>query len=253
MVDFLTVVLIGGIIIFLAGLTQGVTGFGFALVSAPVLVIFFSPKVVVPVVVTYGVLISLVILIECRRWLDLSRIWPLMISGLAGIPVGVYLLAVLEAGTLKVLIGSVITLFAVAILTGFQKPIENERLAFGPVGFISGVLGGSTSMGGPPAVLFFANQGVEKQTFRANLVAYFLVLSIGAIIAFIYNGLMTSKVVHYTIIFLPAMILGGLSGIRVANKVEEELFRRIVLFVVIIAGLISIASGLGLFNVSYLN
>lgn len=253
MVDFLTVILLGGAVVFLAGLTQGVTGFGFALVSAPIMVIFLSPKVVVPIVVTYGVLISIVILVECRKWLDLKRIWPLMISGLAGIPVGVYLLAALDAGTLKVLIGLVITLFALAILTGFQKPIQNEGLAFGPVGFISGVLGGSTSMGGPPAVLFFANQGVEKQTFRANLVAYFLVLSVGAVMAFVLNGLVTAKVVNYTIMFLPAMILGGLSGIKVSNKVEEELFQKIVLFVVIMAGLLSIISGLGLVDVSTLS
>ncbi|MFO7966550.1 MAG: sulfite exporter TauE/SafE family protein [Archaeoglobaceae archaeon] len=250
MVDLLALILIGSVVVFLAGLTQGVTGFGFALVSAPIMVIFFSPKVVVPIVVTYGVLISLVIVVECRRWLDLRRILPLMISGLAGIPVGVYLLAVLEGGTLKVLIGAVITLFALAILTGFQKPVENEKLAFGPVGFLSGVLGGSTSMGGPPAVLFFANQGVEKQTFRANLVAYFLVLSIGAVAAFILNGLVTEEVTYYTATFLPAMALGAFTGIKLANKVEEEFFQRTVLFVVIIAGILSVASGLGLFNIS---
>lgn len=253
MVDFLTLALIGGIIIFLAGLTQGVTGFGFALVSAPVMVIFLSPKVVVPIVVTYGLLISVVILLECRKWLDLRRIWPLMIAGLAGIPVGVYLLTLLEAGTLKVFIGIVITLFALAILTGSQKPIKNEKLAFGPVGFVSGLLGGSTSMGGPPAVLFFANQGVEKQTFRANLVAYFLVLSVGAVIAFILNGLVTAEVINYTVVFLPSMALGGLTGIKVASKVEEEFFQKIVLFVVIIAGLLSIASGLGFFDVTLLH
>ncbi len=250
MAELLTVILIGCIVIFLAGLTQGVTGFGFALISAPIMVIFFSPKVVVPVVVTYGLLISLVILVECRRWLDLRRIWALMVAGLAGIPVGVHLLTVLEAATLKVLIGGAITLFALAILTGFRKPIENERLAFGPVGFVSGLLGGSTSMGGPPAVLFFSNQGVEKQTFRANLVAYFLVLSVGAVMAFIFNGLVTEEVIYYTIVFLPAMVLGGLSGIKVANKVEEEIFQKIVLFVVITAGLLSVASGLGLLNIS---
>lgn len=247
MIEPSTIILIGLIVIFLAGLTQGITGFGFALVSAPIMIVFISPKVVVPIVVTFGLLISLVILFECRKWLNLTRIWSLMAAGLFGIPVGAYLLSSLASSTLKVLIGSIIALFAIALLFGFRRTIENEKLAFAPVGFLSGLLGGSTSMGGPPVVLFFANQGVEKQVFRANLVAYFSVLSLGAVIAFFFNNLINTEVINYTIIFLPAMILGGLTGIKVANKVEEELFQKIVLFVVIVAGLLSIASGMGAF------
>lgn len=247
MIESLTIILIGLTVVFLAGLTQGVTGFGFALVSAPIMIMFISPKVVVPIIVTYGLLISLIILFECRKWLDLIRIWPLIIAGLAGVPAGAYLLSSLPAGILKVFIGSAISLFALVLLSGFRWKIENERLAFVPVGFLSGLLGGSTSMGGPPAVLFFAHQGVEKQVFRANLVAYFSVLSVGAVIAFIFNDLITAEVVNYTIIFLPAMILGALTGIKLANKVEEEVFQKIVLLVVITAGLTSIASGLGTF------
>lgn len=156
-----------------------------------------------------------------------------------------YLLSSLASSTLKVLIGSIIALFAISLLFGFRRTIENEKLAFAPVGFLSGLLGGSTSIGGPPVVLFFANQGAEKQVFRVNLEAYLSVLSLGAVIAFFFNNLINAEVINYTIIFLPAMILGGLTGIKVADKVEEEMFRIIVLFVVIIAGLLSIASGMG--------
>lgn len=247
MTDSLTIIIIGLLATFLGGITQGLTGFGFALVSVPILVILLSPKIVVPIVLMHAILINLIILREARKWVDLKRIWPLMIAGIAGIPLGTYLLIVLDVSILKVFIGAVIIPFAIASFMGSRKQIKNEKLAFAPVGFISGLLGASTTLAGPPVILFFVNQGVEKQIFRANLVAYFTVLSSATIFAFMLGGIITEVAIKYAIWFLPATILGAIIGIKLAHKVAEKLFRNIALIIVTVAGLLSITSGLGIF------
>ena len=99
---------------------------------------FISTKSVVTVIVMRTILINIVILIEARQWVDLKRIWPLIIAGLAGIPIGTYLLVVLNVSVLKIFIGSVIIPFVIAFWMGFNKPVKNEKLAFAPIGFISG-------------------------------------------------------------------------------------------------------------------
>jgi len=246
MTDPLTIIITGLLAIFLGGITQGLTGFGFALVSVPIMVILLSPKIVVPIVLMQSILINLIILLEARKWVNLKRIWPLMIAGIVGIPLGTYLLIVLDVGILRVFIGAVLIPFAIASFMGFKKQIKNEKLAFAPVGFISGLLGASTTLAGPPVILFFVNQGVEKQTFRANLVAYFMVLSLATISAFTLGGVITTEVIKYAIWFLPATIFGAIIGIKLAYKVDEKLFRNIALIIVTIAGLLSIASGLGI-------
>ena len=247
MTDSLIIIIAGLLVIFLAGITQGLTGFGFALVSVPIMVILLSPKMVVPIVLMHAILINLIILIEARKWVDLKRIWPLMISGIVGIPIGTYLLIVLDVSVLKVFIGAVIIPFAIASFLGFKKQIKNEKLAFAPVGFISGLLSASTTLSGPPVILFFVNQGVEKQIFRANLVAYFTVLSSATVFAFVLGDIITKEVINYAIWFLPATIFGAITGIKLTHKVDEKLFRNIALIIVTIAGLLSIASGLGIF------
>lgn len=63
----------------------------------------------------------------------------------------------------------------------------NEWLACEPVGF-NGLLNDSTGMGGSPVVLFLANQGVDKQTFCANLVTCFSVLMPEYVAGSILNG-----------------------------------------------------------------
>ena len=246
MSDPLTVLIGGLLVMFVSGITYGLAGFGFALVSVPIMIIFLSPKVVVPIIVIRSFVISLIILFEARKWVDLKRIWPLMIAGVAGIPIGTYLLITLDASIVKILIGSVTIPFAIASLAGFKKHIRSEKLAFAPVGLISGLLTTSTSLSGPPVILFFVNQDVEKQKFRANLVAYFTVLDLVAIPAFMIGGVITTAVINHALWFLPATILGAITGIKLAHRVSEKLFRNIALVIIIFAGLLSILSGIGI-------
>jgi len=131
-------------------------------------------------------------------------------------------------------------------LKGFKRKIKSEKLAFAPVGFISGLLAGSTMMGGPPVILFFTNQGLNKNVFRANIVCYFATLSLATIPAYVAGGLITKEVIKYAILLLPAMICGGITGIKLAHIVQEQLFKKIVLIILIVAGLMSIVSGFGL-------
>jgi hypothetical protein len=243
--DPLTIIIIGLLVVFLAGMIQGLTGFGFALVSVPLLLIFLPPTMAIPMVIIHGTLITLILLFESRKWLELRRILPLIIAGVIGVPFGTYILTALGINVLKVFIGVVITLFALIFLAGFRREIRNEKLASGPIGFISGLLNSSTGMSGPPVILFFINQGLRKEVFRANIIAYFVALNLVTISSFLYTGLITSDVLHYAVLFLPAMILGAATGIRLIHRVDEKLFSRIALIIAAIAGLASILSGLG--------
>ncbi|MBI2910055.1 MAG: sulfite exporter TauE/SafE family protein [Chloroflexi bacterium] len=236
----------GLIVIFLAGMMQGITGFGFALVAVPIMVALLPPKEVVPVVLIHSALINIFILFKVREWVDLKRIIPLMIAGVVATPLGTYLLIMLDVQLLKVLIGVVIAVSAVALLRGFRVEIRNERLAFGPVGLISGILSGATQMSGPPVALFFTNQGLAKHVFRANLVAYFMVLNVATVPSAVVGGLMTEQVLSYAALFLPAMVLGAIAGMVLAHRVEEDLFRKLALNMVTVAGFFSVVSGLGL-------
>ncbi len=155
---------------------------------------------------------------------------------------------VLDASVLKVLIGALIIPFATAFLIGFKRQIKSEKLALAPLGFFSGFLIGSTALSAPPVALFFANQDMEKQSFRANLMAHAVVLTSVAVPTFMLSGIITTEVIRYTIWFLPALILGAITGIKLSQKVDEKLFRNIILTIIIVAGLFSIVSGLGILS-----
>jgi uncharacterized membrane protein YfcA len=235
---------IASIVVLIAGLIKGITTFGFALVAVPPLLIFLSPKLVVPVVTVLSASAMYYMLIDLMKYVQIKRIIPLIIGGVAGIPFGVHLLIILRPELLKILIGVVITVFALFFLCGFRKEIKNEKPAFVLLGFISGVLGGSTSLAGPPVILFFINQNCDKCTFRANMTLYFAINFSFSFLWYLNGQLITGEVMRYSILLFIPMIVGLISGIKLVNKVNEKLFQQISLMIIIVSGLASIINGL---------
>jgi uncharacterized membrane protein YfcA len=116
-----------------------------------------------------------------------------------------------------------------------------------PVGMLSGLLGGSTSLSGPPVILFFANEGGGKQHFRGNLIAYFTLLNVGSILAFWAFGLLGAQVWLACLVYLIPLLIGTFVGMWIARRVDELVFRRIVLALIAAIGIVLIASNLGVF------
>jgi uncharacterized membrane protein YfcA len=231
--------------VFGAGVVKGLTGFGFSLFTVPVLVVLLGPKTAVPVIVILNAVSNVPLYFHSRRWSSLRRIWPLIVAGIVSIPVGTYLLLVLAAATLKLIVGIVICLFALAFLAGFRKAIRQERLGLMGAGLISGVLNGLISAGGPPVILFLTNQGMPKENLRANLIAYFLFLNTATLPVHLAGGLISLEVVEYAAILVPALAGGVLVGTGLIGYVPEAAFRKTVLSVVMIAGFLVALAGLG--------
>jgi hypothetical protein len=231
-------------IVFLAALVSGLTGFGFALVLAPNLMLLLSPKTAVPVVTVLSVVLNSILFYEARRWANPREIRPLIVSGLLGMLCGTLLLVYLNVPLLKLLTGAVIIASAVALLLDIKISL-NSRLLQVPVGLLSGFLGGSTSMSGPPVVLFFQNRGLEKRVFRANLIVYFILLYPLTLPTYYLGGLLTGEVFTTALLAAPAMIAGALLGARLLHRVNEGLFRRITLLLVLASGVLAIVTGLG--------
>ena len=232
------------LIIFLSSIIQGITSFGFSLVAVPLLGMLLPLKVVVPMLVLYSLVLNIIILYHIRSHANLKQIIILVIAGIIGTPFGAHILKVVDENILKVVIGVIVTISAFINLYGIKIKIKNEKLSYIPVGFVSGLMNGSASLGGPPLVLFLTNQGVEKQRFRANLTSYFLILNIFTIPTYFLGGQITPNVVSYTLYALPALIIGAFLGVRLGNKVDEALFRKLTLGLIIVTGILSVITGI---------
>ena len=236
-------------IVFVAGFIQGLVGFGAGLTMIPIFILFVEPTILIPAALLNGLIMNGALALEARQHIQPRRIFSILIGAVLGLPFGTYLLVLLTSDILKVMIGAVIAVFGTLLLFGWRFHLKNERLLGLPIGVASGLLNGSVSMSGPPVILFFENQGVMRDHFRANLVCYFSVLNCLTLIAFGIIGLITLDVLVLAGWTLPLAVSGIYLGTKMSKKVDETTFRRIALILVSLAGLVSLTVGLtGILN-----
>lgn len=241
--DNYTLLFAGFIIVLFSSAIQGITGFGFALMAVPVLSLIFPFKTVLGIILFQGTLLTAIILFEVRKSVQLRKILPMLITGLLFTFVGGEILDLINTGVLKLLTGVVIIICASALYFDYKIRIKNEKLSYFLVGTLSGILNGSTTLAGPPVILFLTNQGENKEVFRANLTAFFFIMAVYNIPNFIYRDIYNKEVLMYSAIFIPATIIGVALGIMTAHKLSEKMFRKAAIILVGITGILAILQG----------
>lgn len=231
-------------VILFASFVQSITGFGFAVVGTPLLLFFMDPKEVVILMVFGAFMQNLMVIYKTRGISDPKFIWPLFIASLLGIVPGVYILKVVDGSVLRLLIGIAVLLASAVMARNFTVKITHEKLATVLVGILSGFMGGSTSLSGPPVALFLMNQRQNKESFRANLVRYFCLGNIATLIVMYYMGTMDMAVLKLSIYIVPGILLGVWLGEKVFKKVSPQMFRWVSLAVVFFCGAMSVGSEL---------
>ncbi len=247
MIDITQALFFTILVILLAGLVQGLAGFGFSQFALPWLVLMIPGQELIPIMVVLSLFLNLFLIYELRIFVQLKRIWPLIMGGALGIPFGTYLLLIADASMMKLFIGLVIIIFSLVLLFEIRKTIKREKLAMGPIGFVAGIMNSIATVSGPPLIIFFSNQEMNKQEFRANLIAFFLFINILTLPVFLYAGLLTSQVMTASGMLLPGMVMGAFIGSKLSTKIDEARFKKLIMILIIIMGILLIASGLGMF------
>ena len=90
------------------GFINGLTGFGFALMSAGFWLLILPPTAVVPLMASCMFASQLMTLPRVWRMIDVKRAGPLTLGGLAGIPIGIAILPLIPIETFKLFVASLI-------------------------------------------------------------------------------------------------------------------------------------------------
>ncbi|MDP4146402.1 MAG: sulfite exporter TauE/SafE family protein [Bacillota bacterium] len=238
-------IIVTSLLILAAAVVHGVAGFGFPLIVVPVLSMLTGDiKTVVPFVAANCFIIDLFILFNMKKHVEVRSILPLIISGIIGIPFGLYILTTINVKLLKIAVGVIIVFFGLAMLKGLSIKVRNENRALAFTGFFSGLLNSSLSLGRPPVALFFSNQNIGKDKFIANLAIYAGILDFISIVLFLWRGLINKQGVENILEFLPMLIIGLFIGKRLSSRVSQKVFRGIVIAIIVSMGMYTFLSAL---------
>ena len=212
------------------------------MVSVPPLLLIYSPQPAVTTGILLSMLTGWMILPGAWRETQIATVLALLPGALLGIGLGIALLRILDADAVKLMTSLVVAIFAATMIRGWTPRATGSRFAPGMAGALSGTLGAMTGMNGPPVVLLFVARGYDVQAFRASLVTYFLLVNVVAISARVWAGETGWSDIQTAMLLLPAAIVGTTIGRRLVHHVPLARFRRFVLLMVLIAGLVGVIS-----------
>ncbi len=163
-------IVLGGIALF-ASFVNGALGYGFSSLTVPLALVFYTNRILNPVVVLVEVFINFYVLFINLKGVPAvwKKVFSILVGLLPGIAVGAVSLASLHPGWIK--FGTYIVILPLILLqaAGQRWPVRSTWLIGFPFGAALGVLYSVTTISGPPLAILFNNQGLVKNEFRAGL------------------------------------------------------------------------------------
>lgn len=214
------------VVIFAATLIRSTFGFGEALVAVPLLALRLPVAVAAPLAVLVSVVVAGVVVIQDWRRIELGSAGGLIVASLFGLPLGVLLLATVDDRVVKLILGSIIVIFALYSLTvGRTRTLARDHPGLlVACGVLAGVLGGAYGMNGPPLAVYGALRRWSPQRFRATLQGYFLPVSIAGLLGYAAIGLWDAAVTTYFFWSLPAVAVAIPLGRALNHRMRDHGF-----------------------------
>lgn len=200
--------LFAALVVVFSAWVQGAVGFGYALVSAPLLALV-SPTLVPGPIMLSSLVLSLASGIRERHSIDRRGVSVALAGRVPGVVLGASALAWLPEATMNVVFGGAVLLAVALSVSGLRLPMTATTLLGS--GFLSGVMGTMTSIGGPPIALVY--QDADGPRLRSTLNTYFAIGSAMSIPALAVAGHFGSRELVDGLMLLPATAIGfALSG-----------------------------------------
>jgi uncharacterized membrane protein YfcA len=236
--------LIAMLIALTGGIVSGLAGFGFGLVTVPLLLMLFPPATVTTVGSSLALASGWIVLLSTWRTVQIRTLGALVPGATIGVFFGTVLLHRLEPALIKLIAGMVVILFAISVLRGWRIDAVHHPLAAPLAGLASGTLSTSTGMSGPPVVLLFTTRQYDMQQFRGSITAYFYYVNFVGLSLLIARGIVGWDELSVAARLLPAAIIGGFIGRHVLRYVSQSQFRKITLVMLLLTGTTGIVTAL---------
>ena len=228
------------------GFVSGLAGFGTALMALGLWLYVLPPAVAVTLTLICSVVAQTATLPSMWKSFDLSLVWPFVVGGLLGVPIGTLLIAHADPRVFKLTIGIFLLVFPIALY--FSAPMAftiGGRFADAAVGFAGGILGGLAGLSGPLPILWASVRGWGRDERRGIFQTFNWTVLFVALCLQTASGRVGREVLWFAALSLPGTVIGTWLGARLYHALDDRNFRDIVLGLLFLSGAILVWNSIG--------
>lgn len=233
-IDTLAVLWLGTLV---GAIAAGGAGFAFGLTASSIWLHRIDPLHSTLLINCCGTLLHLTTIWPQREHIEVRRVWPFVVGGLIGIPIGVRVLLIVDADLLKIVLGVFLLLFGTYALLAPRLHTINAggRAADAGIGFVGGILSGVGGYSGVLPTIWTQLRGWSKQMARAVYQPYIIVIQSATVVGII---LATYDRAGLMLVFLtlPPLALGTWIGWWLYGRMDDLRFRQALAVLLIASG-----------------
>jgi uncharacterized protein len=229
--------------VFSGAFVSGLAGFAFSAVAGGILLHVLQPLEAVPLMMACSVGVQATNLWALRKNIQWKDSLILVLGGLLGVPIAVWLLHLTDARTFREGFGLMVTLYASYMLfrpsLTYLQQMNRGRNAL--IGFGGGLIGGLTAMPGALPTIWCDMHGIPKNQQRGLVQPFIAAMQLFALALMLMRNDLSSKLLFDLLLSIPALLAGSILGIFAFRHVNDATFRRIVLIILLASGLMLLA------------
>ncbi len=219
----------------IAAVAHGAMGFGFPLLSTPLIALFTDVRTAVLITLLPNVLLNLISIMRGSQWREtLRQYWPVAAYVLAGTLVGTQVLAYADTRYLKLLLAAMIVVYlAQARKRGPGPGVAPPAPGCLVYGWLGGFFAGTVNVALPPLLIYFSSLALEPVVMTQALNLSFLVGRATQAIAVASAGRWSAALVWLSLPLCLVAVLALAVGFRLQRHIRPNTFRpllRIVLW-----------------------
>lgn len=233
----LPVLVFAPLIVFIAYVVMGISGFGSTLIAVPLLAHLLPLKFVVPLVVMLDCAGAFSMGIRLRA--DLMRrelLWMMPFTAV-GVFGGVWLLVQLRPELLLGALGLLVMLFGAGYVIKRGVGIPLPFWTGAPLGTCAGAISSVFGFGGPIYVFFLTGRGATPTQIRATMPVVFMFTTVVRIVLFALAGLYAPASLLAALALLPLLALGLWTGHHLHLNLSRATLVRIIGALLVLSGL----------------
>lgn len=233
-------------IFLIAGTVKGILGFGLPLITMSLLpfIVPVELAIVLSALVQPATNIGQLISTGGAKQ-ALYSTWTIVLALIPSVALGAWFLSELEGNIHMLILGLTLIGFALHSLSGFVFKISKERqnIIGGITGFVAGIVGMLTSINGMFFIMYLVGIGAKRNEFRAAIALLFIVSGVLINSGFWFAGLLNQNNIFIGILVLIPCFAGMWIGNIIGNRISNEVFRKMILYALLIIGCVFIWRG----------